>query len=141
VTTATASAPSLPITAEWRRAVADRLDELRMNRSDLARAVSTSTTTISMILAGKQPASSFVTAIERAVDLPAARPPTVPLALVVDPSVAATAELRAARDAINADISRLELVQRTVAERLAEAYQAHAELDVEIRRLRGGGEP
>lgn len=128
---------SIPVTPEWRRAVIDRLDEIGMSRSDLARAVNVSITTINMLLAGRQPASSHVPAIELAVSLPKQWTIPAPLALVVDPRVAEVAELRAARDGIDADIVRLEGVQSVVSERLAEAYHARAELDVQIRRIRG----
>lgn len=134
----TASA-SVAVTAEWRRAVVDRLDELGMSRSDLARTVQTSTATISMLLSGRQPASAFVPAIERAIQLPAIRPAPPPLAIVTDQRVAEVSDLRAARDAIAEDIVRLEAAQAAIAERIAEAYQARAELEIEIRRLRAAG--
>lgn len=143
----TAAIASLPVTDEWRRAIIDRLDELGMNRSDLARAVSTSTTTISMLLTGRQPRSVLVPAIERAVRwtaptiMPVVPFPPPALTVMPDPQVVAIAELRAARDAIDADIVAHETVRACVEERLAEAYQARAELDVEIRRLRGAAEP
>lgn len=135
----TAAIASLPVTDEWRRAIIDRLDELGMNRSDLARAVSTSTTTISMLLTGRQPRSVLVPAIERAVKwtapaiMPVVTLPPPALTVMPDPQVVAIAELRAARDAIDADIVAHETVRACVEERLAEAYQA--------RRARRGDPP
>jgi hypothetical protein len=52
--------------------------------------------------------------------------------------IAQVAVLREARDAIAADIVRLENVRATVEERLAEAYEHRAKLDIRIRELRGG---
>lgn len=135
----TAAIASLPVTDEWRRAIIDRLDELGMNRSDRARAVSTSTTTISMLLTGRQPRSVLVPAIERAVKwtapaiMPVVTLPPPALTVMPDPQVVAIAELRAARDAIDADIVAHETVRACVEERLAEAYQA--------RRARRGDPP
>ena len=73
---------------------------------------------------------------------PAAIPP-IPAVPVAAPSIrpdriAEVAELREARDAIEADIIRLEGVRATVEERLAEAYEHRARLDVRIRELRAG---
>lgn len=75
------------------------------------------------------------------------RRPPVALVVVPPPTVAPVdriaeiATLREARDAIDADIVRLEDVRATVEERLAEAYEHRAKLDVRIRELRGGSPP
>jgi hypothetical protein len=53
-------------------------------------------------------------------------------------SIAVVAELREARDAIQADIVRLEGVRASVEERLVEAYEHRAKLDVRIRENRAG---
>lgn len=128
---------ALSITDGWRRAVRDRMDEQRISASDIAHVVGTSSTTINLVLSGKLKSSGYVPAISKAVDLPENPPAAPPLALVVDPRVAAIAELRASRDAITADILRLETIRGTLEERIAEAYEARAELDIEIRRQRG----
>ena len=52
--------------------------------------------------------------------------------------IAAVATLREARDAIAADIVWHEKIRARIEERLAEAYEHRAKLDVEIRRLRVG---
>jgi transcriptional regulator with XRE-family HTH domain len=126
----------LVITDDWRRAVCDRLEAKGWSRNALARAVKTSSVTILMVLSGKQKTSGFVPAINRVLEMHEAPRATPPLP-VPDPEILAVSELRAARDAIHEDIIRLEFAQATIAERLAEAYQARAELDVEIREQRG----
>jgi len=129
------------ITPEWCRDVMARLDALGMSRADLARTIHATQATISSILAGTQRTSSWVPAIERAIRMqPAAAPPPAAPALPTPPAperIARIAELREASDAIGADIVEHEKVRAVIEERLAEAYQRRAEIDVEIRHLRG----
>ncbi|HET9893185.1 MAG TPA: hypothetical protein VFQ42_22095 [Mycobacterium sp.] len=128
------------VTAEWRRAVVERLDDLGMSRSALARTIETSVTQVCGLLSGKSDRSAFVERINEVlrittVDLDTAESRS-PLALVPDPDIERIAELRAASDEIAADIQRLEAAQAAVADRLSEARQAHAEMQAEIRQRR-----
>ena len=54
----------------------------------------------------------------------------------LDSQLSIVAELRQARDAIDADLLRLEAARGAVEERIAEAHEHRARLDVRIRELR-----
>lgn len=136
-----------PVTPEWRAKTLFRMAEMGLSVGMLAREIGTSAGAISHVL-NKAKGSSFVPRIDAflAIDLhhplnaspptddatpaptePDARPPEV---------VAEIALAREARDAITDDIVRLEDVRAHLEERLAEAYEHRAMLDVRIRTLR-----
>jgi len=123
------------ITREWRMTIAKQLSDQGMTQTDLAAAISTSSTTISRILSGSMWSSPLVPAIESVlgvVDAPSAAAPELSEDLT-----ARIADLREARDAVETDIAQHEKIRDTVAARLAESYARRAELDAEISKLRG----
>lgn len=124
-----------PITPEWRRAVETRMAELDLSPYKLAKLVGTSQSAIAHILTrGK--ISALVPRIDAALAGAKPRPEPHPAPQVI----AEVAALREAHDAISADIVRLEGARATIEERLAEAYEHRARLDVRIRELRGGSD-
>jgi transcriptional regulator with XRE-family HTH domain len=132
------------ITVEWRERAIARLAALGMQQNDLARTIGVTPPTISSILSGGTRRSSHVAAIDRVLNvqlIPAAPDPPAEAAasetVIPDNRIARIAELREARDAIVADIAEHERVRAAIEERLAEAHARRAELEVEIRQLRG----
>jgi len=118
-----------PVTDEWRARTLDRMEELQVSESEVARRCGTSQAAISHVLR-KAKSSSFVPKIDAALrDGPAAPE-------IDEVAVAEVAVLREAADAIAADIVRLEGVRGTIEERLAEAHEHRAKLDIRIRELR-----
>lgn len=123
-----------PITPEWRKSVEDRMKELDLSPSALARLAGTSSAAIAYVLTrGK--ASALIPRIDAA--LAGTARPSAP-ARPEPHTVAEVAALRESRDAIQADIVRLEDARAAVEERLAEAYEHRAKLDIRIREVRGG---
>lgn len=122
-----------PITPEWKQAVEARMLELDINPRQLAHLVGTSPAAITYVLTrGKS--SALVPRIDAALATAGppgveSRPPEV---------IAEVAALREAHDAITADIVRLESARATIEERLAEAYEHRAGLEIRIRHHRHG---
>jgi len=118
-----------PVTDEWRSRTLARMVELRVSENEVARRCGTSQAAIHHVLS-KAKSSSFVPKIDAALrDGPAAPE-------IDEVALAEVAVLREAADAIAADIVRLEGVRATVEERLAEAYEHRAKIDIRIRELR-----
>lgn len=122
-----------PITPEWRTSVLKRMEDLDIKAYALARLVGTSQAAITHVLTrGKS------SALVPRIDLALATATRQPKSERPEPQeVAEIAALRESRDAIQSDIVRLEDVRAAVEERLAEAYERRAQLDVRIRELRG----
>lgn len=120
-----------PVTPEWRARTWLRMAALGLSVGALARELGTSAAAISHVL-NKAHGSSFVPRIDAylASATPAA-PPVRPPEVIAEVALA-----REARDALDADIMRLEAVRARLEERLAEAYEHRAVLDVRIRTLR-----
>lgn len=121
------------ITPEWRSLVETRMKELNLTANGLARIIGTSQAAVQYVIT-RGNSSALVTRIDAA--LAAAQRDTI-----YPPEQAMIAEVAAMRealDAIQADIVRLEDVRARVEERIAEAYEHRARLDIRIRELRGG---
>ena len=121
-----------PITEEWRAAVTARMAELDIGPRRLAALAGTSQAAITYVLT-RAKGSALVPRID-AVLASATR--QAPGRKAEPQEIAEVAVLREARDAINEDILRLEAVRATVEERLAEAYEHRAKMDIRIRELR-----
>jgi hypothetical protein len=123
-----------PVTPEWRARVDARMKELNISVNRLAHLAGTSQAAVSYVLT-RAKSSALVPRIDAAL-ASARRQPDDPRP---SHAIAEAAVLREARDAISADIVRLEDVRATVEERLAEAYEHRAKLDIRIRELRADG--
>ncbi len=121
-----------PITEEWRAAVTARMAELDISPRRLAALAGTSQAAVTYVLT-RAKGSGLVPRID-AVLASATRQAASRKAEPQE--IAEVAVLREARDAINEDILRLEAVRATVEERLAEAYEHRAKMDIRIRELR-----
>jgi predicted transcriptional regulator len=120
-----------PVTPEWRAQTLFRMAELGLSVGALARELGTSGAAISHVL-NKARGSSFVPRIDAFLATAAPReavrrPPE---------EIAEIALAREARDAIQDDIVRLEDVRARLEDRLAEAYEHRAMLDLRILTLR-----
>lgn len=125
-----------PITEEWRAAVTARMAELDISPRRLAALAGTSQAAVTYVLT-RAKGSGLVPRIDAV--LASATPGAqrqAPSRKAEPQEIAEVAVLREARDAINEDIVRLEAVRATVEERLAEAYEHRANLDIRIRELR-----
>jgi antitoxin component HigA of HigAB toxin-antitoxin module len=127
------------VTPEWQAAAMCRMRDAGLSMSGLAKIVGTSQAAISYVLTRAR-SSALVPRIDAAFEVFFATPKADPgPAPEIAPEILAeVAVLREDRDAIHADIVRLEGVRATVEERLVEAYEHQAQLDVRIRQLRGG---
>lgn len=129
--------PERPITPAWRADIMARMGKLNMSFRDLAREIGTSQQAIAYVLT-RAGSSVFVTRIENAVVGREAS--SAPRIQRYDPDpdlVAVIAALTESRDAIVADIVRLETARAAVDDRMAEAHEHRARLDARIRELRG----
>lgn len=150
--------PSLPITEEWRAVVLGRMRERGWNQTDLADRVDATQSTISLILTGRQPNSTYVLAIEAALGLrpqPCLRcgsahhrtdqctePPLAPSpAPPAEPRILTAAELRLELDARDLETRQYEDVIRTCGIRIAENRARRIAIEAELVRLREGGTP
>ncbi len=127
-----------PVTPEWQAAALCRMRDANLSMSGLAKLVGTSQAAISYVLTRAR-SSALVPRIDAAFEVFMSAPrPKAALPFLPPEVIAEIAVLREDRDAIHSDIVRLEGVRATVEERLVEAYEHQATLDVRIRRLRGG---
>lgn len=118
------------VTGEWRAKTLERMRVLGLTISALAVAIGTSTSALEYALT-KARRSTFVPIVDGA--LSSMKPTSVNDA--GDP-IGEIAALRESRDAVDADLVRLETARASIEERIVEAYEHRARLDIEIRRLR-----
>lgn len=122
-----------PVSLEWQTSTLAKMRDAGLSMSSLAKAVGTSQAAISYVLTRAR-GSMLVPRIDAAL---AVRPTPEPTTRHSPELIAEVAVLREAKDAIGADIVRLETVRSTVEERLAEAYEHRAQIEIRIRKLRG----
>jgi antitoxin component HigA of HigAB toxin-antitoxin module len=122
-----------PITDDWRFAVQRRMDDLNLKPRQLAVLIGSSQSAVNYVLT-RTKVSSLVPRIDAAL-AQAARQPTESHG---PEEIAEIAVLRESIDAVTADIVRLETVRATVEERLAEAYEYRARLEIRLRERRRG---
>jgi predicted transcriptional regulator len=129
---------SYDVTPEWQASTMCRMRDAGLSMSGLAKIVGTSQAAISYVLTRARN-SALVPRIDAAFEVLFAKATPEPTPPALAPEVIAEiAVLREDRDAVHADIVRLEGVRATVEERLVEAYEHQAKIDVRIRQLRGG---
>jgi lambda repressor-like predicted transcriptional regulator len=119
-----------PVTEEWRSSVIARMKDAGLSIADVARAAGTSHAAVGHVLT-KAKSSSLVPRITDAVSMARPAPGRS------EENISEAAAVREARDAISADIVRLETARATIEERIAEAYEHRAKLEVKLREIRG----
>lgn len=122
-----------PVTDAWRTRVRAEMDRQDITVGDLAIETGTSRAAIYHVLTRAR-TSLLVAKIDAALASSAVRAPRAPH---YDPALfAEIAVLWESRDAIGDDIKRLETARSAIEQRLVEAYQHHAEIEVKLSTLR-----